>query len=183
MTSLWGHPAKGSPIQLATAGLFVLLLLIACVSDVRTRRIPNELTALLAITGLLFSISAEPVAKGLLHGVGGLALGLALWLPSYMFRLLGAGDVKLFAAAGAWLGPPRTFEAAIIGALIGGLLALAWMFWSRGMRGAAVTLWAARVSPASLVQTRAGGVRRQLPYSVALSLGLAIAAWLPNHFF
>lgn len=183
MTSRGFDVFTNSPVQLAAAGLFVLLLLVACVSDVRTRRIPNELSAVLAVAGLLFSIGADPFVKGLLHGAGGLALGLALWLPSYAFRLLGAGDVKLFAAAGAWLGPMRTLEAALIGALVGGVLALLWMVWSRGMKGTAVTLWVARVSPSSLVQPRAGSVRGQLPYSVALSLGLAIAAWLPRHIF
>jgi prepilin peptidase CpaA len=171
----------GSPLRHVFAAVFLALLCAACVSDLRARRIPNWVSLSLAVGGLVFSLSEHDVARGLGIALGGLMLGLLLWSPSYVFRLLGAGDVKLFAGAGAWLGPLRTFEAAVIAGLIGGLLALIWMLRFRGLQGTAATLWVARMSPVTLVQRRTGPATRQhLPYSIALSLGLAAAAWLPR---
>lgn len=172
----------GSPLRYAAAAVFLTMLVVACVSDLRARRIPNRLTALLAVTGLLFTMYERPGLSGVWFALGGLSVGLLVWFPSYAFGLLGAGDVKLAAATGMWLGPMRTFEAAIIGGLIGGALALLWMLRFRGLRGTAMTLWVASVLPRTLVQARVGPATRQhVPYSVALSLGLAIAAWLPKH--
>ncbi|MGI8497269.1 MAG: A24 family peptidase [Gemmatimonadaceae bacterium] len=172
----------GSPLRHTAAVVFVALLCAACVWDVRARRIPNWVSASLAVGGLLFSLAEHDVGRGLGIAFGGMMLGLLLWFPSYVFRLLGAGDVKLFAAAGAWLGPVRTFEAALIAGLIGGAMAVVWLVRFRGLQGTAVTMWAARMSPSTLVQPRTGPPTRQhLPYSIALSAGVAIAAWLPRH--
>jgi prepilin peptidase CpaA len=172
----------GSPLRSAAAAVFLAMLFVACASDVRARRIPNWLSASLALSGVLFTILEHSLVRGVGIALGGMLLGLLLWFPSYVFRLLGAGDVKLFAAAGAWLGPMRTFEAAVIAGVLGGLLALVWLLRFRGLEGTTTTLLAARLVPSTLVQPRTGPVTRQhLPYSIALSLGLAIAAWLPRH--
>jgi Flp pilus assembly protein protease CpaA len=174
----------GSPLRYAAAAVLLAMLLAACVWDVRVRRIPNRLTASIAALGLLFTIWQHPNLGGLGIAFGGLAVGLLVWFPSYAFGLLGAGDVKLAAAAGMWLGPMRTFEAAIIGGIIGGALALLWMLRFRGVRGTATSLWVASVLPRTLVQKREGPATRQhVPYSVALCLGIAIVAWMPKHLF
>jgi prepilin peptidase CpaA len=172
----------GSSLRYADAVVFLTMLALASVWDVRFRRIPNRLTAALAGAGLLFTLWHHPNLAGLGIAFGGLAVGMLVWFPSYAFGLLGAGDVKLAAAAGMWLGPMRTFEAAIIGGIIGGALALVWMLRFRGVRGTATSLWVASVLPRTLVQPRVGPTTRQhVPYSVALSLGIAIAAWMPKH--
>ena len=136
-----------SPFGVAAAAVFVTLLLLACICDVRARRVPNRLNATLALSGFCYTVATHPVFSGIGIALGGLAVGMVIWFPSYAFRLLGAGDVKLAAAGGMWLGPMRTFEAAIIGGLIGGLLALVWMLRYRGIRGTATTLWLAKVLP------------------------------------
>jgi len=174
----------GSPLRYAAAAVLLTMLGIACVWDVRVRKIPNRLTASLAAAGLLFTLWQHPNLSGLSIAFGGFAVGMLVWFPSYAFGLLGAGDVKLAAAAGMWLGPMRTFEAAIIGGIIGGALALLWMLRFRGVRGTATSLWVASVLPRTLVQPRVGPATRQhVPYSVALSLGVAIVAWMPKHLF
>lgn len=173
-----------SPSDDAAVAVFLTMLFIACVWDVRTRRVPNWLNASLAVCGLCYTIAEHPVLPGIGIALGGMAIGMLIWFPSYAFRLLGAGDVKLAAAGGMWLGPMRAFEAAIIGGIIGGLLAFVWMLRFRGVRGTATTLWVARVLPRTLVEPRVGpSTREHLPYSVALALGLAIAGWLPKHIF
>lgn len=171
-----------SPFGDAAAAVFLTMLVIACACDLRERRIPNWLNASLALSGLCYTVTEHPVLPGIGIALGGLAVGMVIWFPSYAFRLLGAGDVKLAAAGGMWLGPMRTLEAAIIGGLIGGLLALVWMLRFRGVRGTATTLLVARVLPRTLVEPGVRpSTREHLPYSVAIALGLAIAAWLPKH--
>ena len=56
--------------------------------------------------------------------LAGLALGLALMLPGHLIGATGAGDVKLFAAAGAFVGPTHIFMAFVYTALAGGAIAI-----------------------------------------------------------
>ena len=95
----------------------------AAVIDLRTRRIPNMLTASLAAVGV--GIAAAGVGRvGLGAALLGCLLGLAFMLPGHIFGATGAGDVKLLAAAGALLGPTDTIYAFLYTAIAGGVLAL-----------------------------------------------------------
>jgi prepilin peptidase CpaA len=51
-----------------------------------------------------------------------LGLGLFLFLPLYLLRAMGAGDVKLLAMCGAFLGPNEVWRAALMILITGGLL-------------------------------------------------------------
>jgi prepilin peptidase CpaA len=95
----------------------------AAVIDLRTRRIPNMLTASLAAVGV--GIAAAGLGRvGLGAALLGCLLGLAFMLPGHIFGATGAGDVKLLAAAGALLGPTDTIYAFLYTAIAGGVLAL-----------------------------------------------------------
>ncbi len=165
---------------LLAGAVFTALLLLAAIGDLRSRRIPNRLVAILALLGIAFSVAQRPVFPGALHGLEGLVTGLACWLPFYALGWLGAGDVKLFAAAGAWLGPMRALEGAFIGALAGAVLAVLWMLRSHGVRNVFQTLGLAVGSP-GLLSSPAGGDkgRSTLPYGVAIAFGAICAAWFP----
>lgn len=168
---------------MATLGgiVFTAILVAAAIGDFRNRRIPNWTVAILAVLGIGFSISQAPVVTGALRGGGGLMVGLACWLPFYALGWLGAGDVKLFAAAGAWLGPARAAEGALIGALAGAALSLMWMMKDRGVRDAVQTLGMAAGTPALLSPQPGGTVRRStLPYGIAIAFGAICAGWLPR---
>jgi prepilin peptidase CpaA len=95
----------------------------AAAIDLRTRRVPNPLTALLATAGIALAATG---LSGVSFGASlvGLALGLALMLPGHVFGATGAGDVKLFAAIGALLGPVPIAVAFVYTAIAGGVLAL-----------------------------------------------------------
>ncbi len=174
----------GPAWKVAAGSAYFGLLAALCAFDIRTRRIPNRLVGLLAVCGLIFSTVAPPHLPGLLAGLGGMVVGIVIWLPSWLFRLLGAGDVKMFGAVGAWLGMRGTLEGAILGAFAGGVLALIWMLRYRGMRGSALTLWAAGVHPKSLIQPIGDlSSAPALPYTVALSVGAGIAACFPHLLF
>jgi len=95
----------------------------AAVIDLRTRRIPNILTATLAAVGI--GLAAAGFGRvGLGAALLGCLLGLAFMMPGHIFGATGAGDVKLLAAAGALLGPKDTIYAFLYTAIAGGVLAL-----------------------------------------------------------
>ncbi len=98
-------------------------VLAATVIDLRTRRIPNELTA--AMTGIGIALAATGVSGISVGGSFlGYALGLVLMLPGYRLGATGAGDVKLLAAVGAIVGPALVVTAFFCTALAGGVLAV-----------------------------------------------------------
>lgn len=103
-------------------GLLALILLAASYTDLKEHRIPNAITLGSVVAGIVLQAWFSGL-DGVLSGFGGLAAGLALYLPFYLLGGMGAGDVKLMAAVGAFLGPQTVLLAAglslIAGALIG----------------------------------------------------------------
>ena len=171
---------SGSGIHVVWGGVFSLLLATACVYDIRYRRIPNILVAILLGAGLLHAVFSLDTARAIGLSLAGAALGFAIWIPFYLAGAIGAGDVKLFAAAAAWLGPSLTWRASLIAALAGGLLAI--IFLLRERRLGAVLQRIALIMPAkTLGVLHAPGEDRHtaLPYGVALAVGAGVAAWFP----
>jgi len=177
----------GSYAQLAWGAVFTLLLVTGCVTDLRSRRIPNELVATILAAGLLFALTSPDVwpAPGL--SLAGIAVGFGIWIAFYLVGAIGAGDVKFFAASGAWLGPAATWRAALVAALVGGVLAIATLIVERRL-GDVIRRMALMASSGSLVVlnpegSAAPGARtRPLPYGVALAIGALAVAWFPNVF-
>ena len=160
---------------------FIALLAAASVGDLRWRRIPNRLVAVTALAGLGFS-AALGGGGALARSLLALALGFAIWAPLYAFRMVGAGDVKLFAAASAWLAPLQVVDAALVSAFVGGGLSLLYLARELGGRAVALRLLlaarhgsvaggAAELSGVA----RGAGRRRVVPYGVAMSAGLLLA--------
>jgi prepilin peptidase CpaA len=115
---------------------------------------------------------------GLGWALASAALGFSIWFPFYLFRMLGAGDVKLFAAASTWLAPSLVLESALATALVGGALALFWFFRSQGAKLATVRLLHATRQPGILREALPVTSRHQrVPYGVAMTLGLLVTVW------
>ena len=114
--------------------ILLALLVVAAVYDYRTYKIPNWLTA----GGLLFALIYNTVVpfsheQGLLWAVGGLLVGFMVMLPCYALRILGAGDVKLIAMVGAFLGVTDTLHAIIYSLIAGGIAALLFAFHTHAL--------------------------------------------------
>ena len=104
----------------------VATLLIATLSDLMTHRIPNNLL----IPALAFALLASSVAggiTGLALSLAGMGVGLAMLLPVYALGAMGAGDVKLLAVAGAFLGPHGALMAGLFTFIAGAVLGLFWI--------------------------------------------------------
>jgi prepilin peptidase CpaA len=91
--------------------------------DLITYRIPNRLTYTAMVIGLISQVCLLGWS-GLWIGPLGLLLGGAIFLVLYLLRTMGAGDVKLMAAVGAFAGPRAVVEIALYSAIAGGVIAL-----------------------------------------------------------
>ncbi len=162
----------------------LIVVLVASATDLRWRRIPNWLVFPFLLAG--FAIS------GWLHGWRGLAAsgeGMALALLAFgLFFFLGgmgAGDVKLCAAIGAWIGPQQMLLALIMTALVGGVMALGWALvggfanelfqetgnlllgWTKKKSASAEDSPSSAPAPAEI----RSAVRRKMPYAPAIAIG------------
>ena len=99
------------------------LLAWAAASDWSSRRIPNWVTFSLALTGLAHAVAGTgPVGFG--SAVAGIAAGFGLTFVYFALGAMCAGDVKLLAGVGAWLGPWGALQVFLAEAIVGALLAL-----------------------------------------------------------
>ena len=109
----------------ASTVCLVAFVLIVALSDLRTRRIPNELNVGAALVGIVLS-GMVGGRWGVLGSLAGLAAGLGAFLPFYLVRGFSAGDVKAMAAIGTFVGP------------MGALLAAAWILMVGAIGGFAL---------------------------------------------
>jgi prepilin peptidase CpaA len=98
-----------------------LLLAAAAWTDYRNRRIPNALTMSGLAAALLLRVAVGPEA--IIEGLVGALLAFVLTLPLLMLGVMGGGDVKLLIAIGAFMGPRHFLWAAVLIAIIGGMMA------------------------------------------------------------
>lgn len=160
----------------------VAIALVACVTDLRARRIPNLLTFPAALAGLAWHAAGGFSALG--WALGGLAVGLLLFFPLFLLRGMGAGDVKLLAALGAWLGPGTIAWVAAYAAIAGGALAIVVALNSGYLRPMFRNVWllltqwrVAGVKPLDTLTLEQGRGPR-LAYAVPIALGLCGVIWL-----
>ena len=104
------------------SGLLTLFISLIAIYDLRERRIPNALVFPAALIGLF--LNAWLGWNGLWFGLQGLVAGFALLLIPYLFRVMGAGDVKFLAAIGAFIGAFGSVRSLLFALLIYPLLAL-----------------------------------------------------------
>jgi prepilin peptidase CpaA len=160
-----------------------VLSLTGCVTDVKTHRIPNVLTFGGAAAGLVFHSFAGG-ASATAWSAAGLGVGLLLFLPLFALGGMGAGDVKLMAALGAWLGPAGAAWAALYAALAGGVMAIIVALARGYLRAALANIWTllgfwrfAGIRPLDGV-TLATSKSPRLPYALPITAGLLVTLWL-----
>jgi prepilin peptidase CpaA len=111
------------------AWLVSFVLVEAAIIDGRTLRVPNWLTFHFLIAGLCFAFLKGGTAM-LLTSLAGAGLGLCTLLPLYAIGGMGAGDVKLMAGLGAWIGPRLVLWAFVATTFTGALMAIAMVIYS-----------------------------------------------------
>lgn len=167
-------------MSVVTGAVLTSMLIAACWTDLRARRIPNNLVLLTAAAGFVLAVATSSWSTGFARAGGGLITGLAIWLPFFAFGMLGAGDVKLYAAAATFLGAKSAVEGALYTALYGGLLAAMFMIATSGWSAALFRIGSAAHEP-MLLRQEAGRDRRRMPYALAIAAGILTAMWWPGH--
>lgn len=159
--------------------VFVGALGAGAVWDAHSRRIPNWLAVLIFVLALLGGVTHQSVAASLGDAVLGTLIGFALWFPMWYMGLLGAGDVKYFAAGATWVGAGLAWRASLLAALLGGLLGVAYLIYERGF-SRALNQVAIQVNHPNVVlsgaNVGAGDAKaRTLPYAVPMGIALCCA--------
>ena len=159
--------------------LVVAFVVVAAIFDVRNHRIPNWLVLLGAVTCIVGQmIQPSLLDFGIAGALKGIAVGFAMLLPLYILRATGAGDVKLMAMVGAYLGPWGVASAALLSFIAGGVLALA-VVLAKGALGQLFanlrnmlygTLLTAMTTGKTTITAPAVSVGK-LPYGVAIAIG------------
>jgi prepilin peptidase CpaA len=122
-----------TPLPISVAVILVALVLTAAIWDLRLRRIPNWLSLAGIICGIALNSFLYGLA-GLKQSLGGMALAFGVYFLLYLMRAMGAGDVKLMAAVGAFVGPNNWFLIFLITAVLGGAIALVVLAWRKRLR-------------------------------------------------
>ena len=164
-------------------GAVVLVVaLVATVCDLRTRRIPNWLTFGAALAAIAYS-GFDGGISGVGTSAAGWLAGAALFFPFFALGGMGAGDVKLLAALGAWLGPAESVWVAMFAAAAGGVLGLI-VALARGYLKTAITnLWimlmhwrTQGLEPVPGLTLRDSGSPR-LAYAIPITIGVFFTLW------
>ncbi len=156
------------------------LLMVAAWIDIRHHKVPN----LLVLVGLGFVIAFHGLQPAVAHGNGWLAaasgclVGFLSLFPLYLIRATGAGDVKLMAMVGAFVGPLGAFCSALLTFAAGGVLAIGVLLWKRRLRRALcnvyhLTMVNALSAPAGHMDFTISGSDStgKLPYALAIAAG------------
>ena len=174
--------------------LVLWLVAQAAVTDLALRKIPNVLVLGGLALALVLQLLAGPWLAALTHWFTGLLAGLFLLLPLYLLRGMAAGDVKLMAMVGAFLGPQAALHVALLTYLFGAPLALATLLWHGWRQGDGLSTarrlgrnlwrlvqpWLGRLAglPLAPLPREAIASVGGMPYGVAIALATAaVVAW------
>jgi len=167
------NPTQGLHLAVFGCGLAV-----ASVLDIRARRIPNWVTVPLFCAGITAAGLSGGVSAAGWALLGGLC-GLALLIGPFAKGWTGAGDVKLLAAIGTWLGPLGALLCALASAAFGGLLSLAYALRLRGPGRADVwTNLRLVIFTRSLDSLPGDDAPRGPPYAPAMAVGALSTLWI-----
>jgi len=144
--------------------LLSILLVIASISDIRDRRIPNW--TVLAIAALFVPWALVTHAP-LLSSLGAALIVFLVSCGLYAFGILGAGDSKLLTAVALFVGISQLPRFLVLVAVVGGVIAL-------------VSLMTRPTRAMVMLHMRGkGDFGRGIPYGVAIAVGAICIVALP----
>lgn len=160
----------------------LLVAIAAAVSDVRERRIPNVLTFGAAAAAVIFGLVTAGM-NGLGVSAAGWLVGVALFFPFFALGGMGAGDVKLLAALGAWVGPADVVWLALFtamaGGVVGGFVALRHGYLRKALANVwlLITHWRVFGFKAVPGFTLSDDQAPRIAYAVPILVGAVITIW------
>ena len=158
----------------------VVVVLVATVTDLRSRRIPNWLVLPFMAAGFVVSVWTAGW-QGLGKSASGFLLGAAIYGVLCWMGGMGMGDVKLCAAIGAWVGPSQLMLALVITGVAGGVMALGWAvaggFVGDLFKGSGDLLFGQNggAGEQSAKLTLSNPLARKMPYAPAIAVGTLVS--------
>ncbi|MDI3323805.1 A24 family peptidase [Pontibacterium granulatum] len=156
--------------------ILLVVLMVASVVDFRCHKIPNWLT----FPALILGLALQTIFLGWIGGSNallGAATGLAVLLPIYLLGGMGAGDVKLMAAVGTFVGWETTVLSAAYGVCLAGLYGILLVTVKREWM-ASIQRYAVSIQMKSYVSPDASSVtRKRFPFAVCIAVGVATALY------
>jgi prepilin peptidase CpaA len=162
--------ALGISSDTVIVSLFCAPLLVAGACDLISYRIPNLVTAAVAVFFVVCALVWGVQVDWLAHGGAGL-LVLAVGIALFACKVFGGGDIKLLAAVSLWIGWSQDLVVfLLLAAILGGVIALALVLVRY-----ALSMWAGpwQVRLPKLFQPSA-----PVPYGIAI---VAAALWAAPH--
>ena len=169
-------------------GFLIALVLTACLQDLAERKIPNRLVLCGLLSAAVLHLDSGSPLHLITVGLAGCATGLLVFLPLYVLRGMAAGDVKLLAMTGAFVGPAPVLRIAFLTCLIGGAMAIVIVLHNGRWR----ILWRNLVALLTPLLVSLGGIPQQIvplsrqasaggiPYGVAIALGTLCVVVQPH---
>jgi prepilin peptidase CpaA len=140
----------------------LIVLGVATFTDLRSRRIPNWLVLPFLLAGIVVSGWLQGW-HGIVQSLAGAGLATLIYGILFLKFGMGAGDVKLCAAIGAWIGPIQLLYALLFTALAGGLMVLVWA----ACRGLLLLIGRRKREQVTLN----GLMEAKMPYAPAIAIG------------
>lgn len=170
----------------------VFLVTVCVYYDFRYRKIPNKLTMPFLLFGLVYWSVVNKI-DGFAFSLIGAVVGFLVFLVPYISGGMGAGDVKLMMAVGALLGWKLTVLSALFTAIVGGLISLGYIIFSKNGKDVRIGLFQILIVPFLKITYRLTGARRFLtlqskydnvkegitkkyiPYAIPIAIGTLLA--------
>ena len=171
-------------------GVLLALLAVAALTDYRSFRIPNWLTGGGIVFALVYAFFTPIPGATWFAPVTGMLLGFVLTIPMYITRTMGAGDVKLVAMIGAFLGPLAVLYSILFSFITAGVAAIGFAT----ARGAVRRLFSnVRSILSGLAWSAIGGIRPvasldpgasigSLAFGISIAIGTS-AYMVATHFY
>ena len=168
--------------------IVVAATLVASITDARTFRVHNIITIPLLLTGLIYHTVVDGMA-GFSFSVAGAVVGFCFLIIPYAMGAMGAGDVKLLAALGAWLGVGTTGAIALVACVATGVYSLICLMLRGGWREAWLNIQVSAFRVRALGRHLASDQvtesiqemrqhpeyrKRLIPFSVMLGIGVVV---------
>lgn len=158
----------------------MVVVIVATITDLRSRRIPNWLVFPFLALGLMVAVYTHGWA-GICQGLSGFALGAVICGMLAFLGGMGMGDVKLCAAIGLWIGPGQFLTALVLTGIAGGVMALAWAWMGGFLRSTLDNIvdlirYIGRrgLRPHPQLTIRNSGART-MPYAPAIAIGTLLS--------
>ena len=177
------HLLADAPPANSILVVLVVTLAIAAWTDYQEWRIPNRLLAPSAAVALMLS-TFLPGGQGIILSLLGATAGVFIFLPLYLLKGMGAGDIKLMGVIGLYVGPDLTLDIALLTALIGGVWVIVLLNhefstgWSKALFE---SILRNPLEGKNSLQRNLQNKSLLIPYGVVIALATLVAVVIASH--